>query len=69
MKYIGTGKVCRILLDDFIKPCYHHRNNIREALTETSSLGGSIQREQHMVEVAYAEGRRKPFQSCNAQSQ
>ena len=42
-------------------------NNIRKALTEKSSLVGNIQREQHLVEAVYAEGRRKPFQSCNAQ--
>ena len=43
------------------------KNNIRKALTEKSSLVGNIQREQHLVEAVYAESRRKPFQSCNAQ--
>ena len=36
-------------------------------MTEKSSLVGSIQREQHLVEAAYAESRRKPFLSCNAE--
>ena len=42
-------------------------NNIRKALTEKSSLALSIQREQYLVEAVYAEGRRKPFQSCSAE--
>ena len=42
-------------------------NNIRKAMTEESSLARNIQREQHLVEAVYAEGRRKPFQSCNAE--
>ena len=42
-------------------------NKIRKAMTEKSSLLGSIQREQHLVEVVYVESRRKPFQSCNAE--
>ena len=62
-------KSVNIVLDNGMKPWYYQPNNMRKALTETSSLDGSIQREQHLVEAAYAEGRRKPFQSCNAQSQ
>jgi len=65
----GRKKGVNKLLDNFIKRWYYHHNNIRKALTETSSLPESIQREQHLVEAAYAERRRKPFQSCNAQSQ
>ena len=42
-------------------------NNIRKALTEKSSLALNIQREQHLVEAVYVEGRRKPFQSCNGE--
>ena len=42
-------------------------NKIRKAMTEKSSLVGSVQREQHLVEVVYVESRRKPFQSCNAE--
>lgn len=41
-------------------------NNIRKASTEKSSLRGIIQREWHLVEAAYEEGIRKPFQSCSA---
>ena len=43
------------------------KNNIRKAMTEKSSLVGNIQREQHLVGAVYVEGRRKPFQSCNAE--
>ena len=42
-------------------------NNIRKAMTEKSSLAQNIQREQHLVEAVYAEGRRKPFQSCSTE--
>ena len=37
-------------------------------MTETSSLVGNIQREQRLVEVVYVKIRRKPFQSCNAET-
>lgn len=43
-------------------------NKIRKAMTEKSSLVGSIQREQHLVEAVYVESRRKPFQSCNTET-
>lgn len=36
-------------------------------MTETSSLSGLIQREQHKVEAVYEEDLRKPFRSCNAE--
>ena len=42
-------------------------NKIRKAMTEKSSLVGNIQREQHLVEAVYVKGRRKPFQSRNAE--
>lgn len=39
----------------------------RKAMTEKSSLPGSIQRERCMVEAAYVEGLRKPFPSRGAE--
>ena len=36
-------------------------------MTEKSSLVGSIQREQHLVEAVYEEDIGRPFQSCSVE--